>query len=864
MVAPKEGSLSILQGSTSFWLLSLLMSASMCHALIHSGAKYADRSRVAGGGATAARIADAAGLPVVGASRRFLCDDNSTTNASESSGGSNRKSTSIGHDAVRNHRDQGNTSGATGSGKGLSDRGDVESNGERVGNGADTGQNNKGAHHDSSRSDGGEERNENEGREKSYEEKDKDKREKRKTNGKSGNNNGKEGGTVGNAAKGGGNVEESKSTESFDGGDSSKEGENHMKCNDSNGNSSEESSTTHGSSGSGADVSLGDRLGGWSGAAGGNEKLPSSLAALLADALIRLTASARIRIDGQGLDLGRRAGQQGSSPNPISTSGHSPARSSDQVLAKPLMAVNLFVFNEPIEISAVHSFENKGSVSLQTQLALTTALARDNATAAATGNAQGAALGPAPVDAASSAAQGAARKPTAELDEARLLEASVPVPESAVTWSRADLAAASRTVDSESNSLKRRELSEAHELLGDPPEVHTGSSPVHVSNSPVHVSGGKQRKVAVVAAVDEETRRGMEAWMQDEVKRAVSRELKQLRQKLLEDVDKRVRKLQQGSRKKRSGSRGKGGSDCKKRSKCGKSHKSKKSKEHYSDSSLWKPSLLAHKPFPSSINIRSYVFQGPVEISGIRELNNSGTITRQTQIAVTKATAKDNGTVSQNEPQSQRSAHGAGGMEGHSMGSSGGSSHLEERMTGGTHGDEKSHYQNQHGEGSGGGEKHGRVGEVNKHGGVGNVGDVDNVSGCGSGNCTESCGADCGGDGGGGNRYNNINIDNNGNRYINESTYNNGNSYSNVSIDNSRNRFINGSIDNSGSSYSNVTISGNNSYSNVTISGNTSYRNASIYSDNNSNSSGYNNTSGSYYGDNAGATVTPGAGMGGD
>ncbi|CAI5470778.1 unnamed protein product [Closterium sp. Yama58-4] len=953
-----------------------------------------DRPRVAGGGATAERVVDAAGPPVVGASRRFLCDDNSTvasdsnerdstkntppTDASKSEGGSNRTFLFTGNDAVRNSKGEGEKPVPTDSEKESSARDVGENKRGKVGNDVDAGKNNNGGGHDGSRGDGREERNEEE-RGENNEKNEGEESEKKVTRGKSDNGNThessrerKEAGEVGNAEKWGGNGDEGKTREGSDIGNSSRVSEGHTKCNDSSGNTTEESSSTHGSSGSENDVSLADRLGDWSGGAGGNEKLPSSLAALLADALIRLTATARIRIDGQGLDLGRRAGQQGSSPNPISTSGHSPARSTDQVLANPLMAVNLFVFNEPIEISAVHSFENKGSVSLQTQLALTTALARDNATvtqdhpqnqesglgrsqdqqgsntelggtsgatygikfgisgrcdkflssikapagsagarsepsngllpstalgglrgdadnsqgplkdvlkdvghelfgtssmigqeglveavdqeeilhsasaaaqAAATGNAQGAAtLGAAPIDAASraapvdaeaasSATQGAARKPTAELDKARLLEASVPVPESADTESRADPPAASRTVNSESNGLERRELAEAHELLGDPPEVHAGSSQVHVSSSPVHVSRGKQRKVAVVAVVDEETRRGMEAWMQDEVKRAVSRGLKQLRQKLLEDVDKRVRK-QQGSHcggKKRSGSRGKGGSG-------------------------------SHKPFPSSINIRSYVFQGPVEISGIRELNNSGTITRQTQIAITKATAKDNGTVSQNEPQSQRSAHGGAGMEGGSMESgSGGGSQSEERMTGGKHGDEKSHYQGEYGEGGGGGEKHGKigevkeiVGEVKEHGFVGGVGAIaDDVSGCGSGNCTVPCAGDCGGGRGGGNRYNNVSIDNNGNMYINESTYNNGNSYSNVSIDNSRNRYINGSINNSGNSYTNVTISGNNSY-----------RNASINSDSNNNGSGY-NTGGSYSGDNAGRTIAVGAGMGG-
>ncbi|CAI5524019.1 unnamed protein product [Closterium sp. Naga37s-1] len=483
--------------------------------MVHSGALNTDRSSVAGGGATAARIANAAGVPVVTANRRSLCDDNATvasdsnehdstknnpsTNASESDGGSNHTSTSTGSDAVRNHRDQGHTSNAAGSGKGTSERVDGEGKGELVGNDANA-EKNKDTCHESSRRDGREERNEKDKRKENNEKSDGDESEKKETRGKSDNGNTheqshrerEEAGNVGTAEKGG-NGDEIKTAERSHGGDSSRAGEDHTKCNDS----TEGESSTSGSSGSGTDVSLADRL-------GGSEKLPSSLAALLADALIRLTATAQIQINGQGLDLGRRAGRQGSSSNPISRSGH-PARRSDQVLANPLMAVNLYVFNKPIEISAVHSFENKGSVSLQTQLALTTALARDNATHRV----------------ASSAALGAASD--------------------------------------------HRELAEAHELLGDPPKVHAGSSPVHVSRS-------NRRKLAVVAAVDEETRKGMEAWMQDEVKRAVSRGLKQLRQKLLEDVDKRVRKLQQGSHcggKKRSGLRGKGGSNCKKSSNMG-------------------------------------------------------------------------------------------------------------------------------------------------------------------------------------------------------------------------------------------------------------------------------------------------------
>ncbi|CAI5503642.1 unnamed protein product [Closterium sp. Naga37s-1] len=775
MVASKGQTLLILQAFKFFWLHSLLISASTCHAVIHSGALNADRPAVAGGGATAARIADAAGLPVAGASRRILCDDNSTdgnkrdstkntpvTIASQPDGGSNRTSAFTGSAAVRNSKDEKGNQVVAGAKKSSSAR--AEGEGENVGYDTDAGKSIKRERHDSSQSDGREERKEKEEREENNEKKDGNESEKKETRGRSDNGNTheqsnrerKEAGKVGNATKGGGNGDESKTRERSDGGDSSRVREDHTKCNDSSGNSSEEESSANRSSGSGTDVSLADRLGGWSGGAGGNEKLPSSLAALLADTLIRLTASARIRIDGQGLDLGRRAGRQGSSPKPISTAGHSPARSSEQVLANPLMAVNLFVFNKPIEISAVHSFVNKGSVSLQTQLALTTALARDNATVtqdhpqfqeSGLGNSQApnmTVLNKNATTGDSTASLGSGG------DGGPPLPAAAPLAPSAVAATRGDAI----TGDSQGGAIgaaplgaqrhvassaalgaasEHRELAEAHELLGDPPEVHAGSSPVHVSSSPVHVNRGNRRKLAVVAAVDEETRRGMEAWMQDEVKRAVSRGLKQLQQKLLEDVDKLVRKLQQGSHcggKKRSGSRGKGGSHCKKRSKCGKSHKSKKSKEHYSDSSLWKPSLLAHKPFPSSINIRSYVFQGPVEISGIRELNNSGTITRQTQIAITKATAKDNGTVSQNEPQSQRSAHGAAGMEGGSMGSGGGGgSQSEERVTYGKHGDEKSHYQGQHGEGSGGGEKHGKigevkeiVGEVKKHGVVGAVG----------------------------------------------------------------------------------------------------------------------------------------------
>ncbi|CAI7774376.1 unnamed protein product [Closterium sp. NIES-54] len=370
-----------------------------CHAVIHSGALNADRPAVADGGATAARIAEAAGLPVAGASRRILCDDNSTvasdsnerggtkntpaTSPSKSDGGSNRTTAFTGSDALRKSKGEGGKPVPTDSGKKTSARDDGESKGGKVGKDVHPGKNHKGAGHDSSRS---EERNEKEEREENNEKNDREESERKDTRGKSdyGNTNGQsnrernEAGKVGNAEKGGGNVDESKTRERSDGGESSRVREGHTKCNDSSGNSSEEKSSTSG--GRRTDASLADRLSGWSDAAGGNEKLPSSLAGLLADALIRLTATARIQIDGQGLDLGRRAGQQGSSSSPTSRSGHSPARSSDQVLANPLMAVNLFVFNKPIEISAVHSFENKGSVSLQTQLALTTALARDNAT----------------------------------------------------------------------------------------------------------------------------------------------------------------------------------------------------------------------------------------------------------------------------------------------------------------------------------------------------------------------------------------------------------------------------------------------------------------------------------------------------
>ncbi|CAI5959318.1 unnamed protein product [Closterium sp. NIES-64] len=449
--------------------------------------------------------------------------NNPSTNASESDGGSNHTSTSTGSDAVRNHRDQGHTSNAAGSGKGTSERVDGEGKGELVGNDANA-EKNKDTCHESSRRDGREERNEKDKRKENNEKSDGDESEKKETRGKSDNGNTheqshrerEEAGNVGTAEKGG-NGDEIKTAERSHGGDSSRAGEDHTKCNDS----TEGESSTSGSSGSGTDVSLADRL-------GGSEKLPSSLAALLADALIRLTATAQIQINGQGLDLGRRAGRQGSSSNPIS-----------------------------------------------------------------------------------SAALGAASD--------------------------------------------HRELAEAHELLGDPPKVHAGSSPVNVSRS-------NRRKLAVVAAVDEETRKGMEAWMQDEVNALM----------------------------------------------------------------------------------------------------------------------------------------GSGGSS---------SSQSKERMTGGKHGDEKSHYQGEHGEGGGVGEKHGKVGEVKEivgevknHGLVGGVGAIadDDVSGCESGSCTVSCGGDCGGDGGGGNRYNNVSIDNNGSGYINESTYNNGNRYSNVSIDNSRNGYVNGSSDNSG------------------------------------------------------------------
>ncbi|GJP30580.1 hypothetical protein CLOM_g4107 [Closterium sp. NIES-68] len=395
-------SLSLALASSS--LLLLLLSTSTCHALIHPGAVNAGRPRVAVAGVTEAAVADAG---ISGGLRgRLLCDDNSTDAAGGKKHGPNGSPLS-----------NGSRFDGVGSNRASDD--DSETQRGRTGNGRHGSRENQGGRQGSRQSEDREERNENREGEESSEKIVRERSERSEKSGKSENSENsekREKSEKSEKSKGGNTLKESdrgrkdsledgkggktekgergngsegrpkgssdnlrRSATSSDNRGSSEEVGDHKECNDSSGNTFVKSPSSTSGGGRGIGESLAGQLGGWGGVAGGNKGLPSWLAALLADAAVRLTVAGRTRSDGQGLDLGRRAGQQGSSPDPT-RSGHSPDPSGDQVLANPLMALNLFVFNAPIEISAVRSLENKGSVALHTQLALTTALARDNGT----------------------------------------------------------------------------------------------------------------------------------------------------------------------------------------------------------------------------------------------------------------------------------------------------------------------------------------------------------------------------------------------------------------------------------------------------------------------------------------------------